>query len=138
MTERRRPLHLAVALGVSAGVYAVSLAAVTSLQADQEAATAAERAPALDALASLRVANDRLGSRVASAGSLYEAASDGYRRVTAGLDALDGRLDTLATSVAGIEGAAVALPARVPLPSVSRARTVSAPVVHATTSASGG
>jgi len=138
MTERRRPLHLAVTFGVSAVVYAVSLAAVTSLQADQDAATAAERAPALDALASLQVANDRLGSRVASAGSLYEAASDGYRRVTAGLDALDGRLDTLATSVAGIEGAAVALPARVPLPSVSRARTVSAPVVHATTSASGG
>jgi hypothetical protein len=138
MTERRRPLHLAVALGVSAGVYAVSLAAVTSLQADQEAAMAAERAPTLDALASLRVANDRLGSRVLSAGSRYDAASNGYRRVTAGLEALDGRLDTLAASVAGIEGAAVALPARVPLPSVSRARTVTAPAVHATTSASGG
>jgi hypothetical protein len=51
------------------------MAAVTSLQADQEAAMAAERAPTLDALASLRVANDRLGSRVLSAGSRYDAAS---------------------------------------------------------------
>ncbi len=137
MSEARRPFHLAVVVGVSAGVYSVSLAGVTSLQAEREAAVAAAREPALGALASLRAENDRLGAGVDGAGSAYRAASVGYESVAAGLDALDGRLSRLASTVAQIEGAAVALPARAPLPKVSRAATVVAPTVHATTSASG-
>jgi len=137
MTERRRPVHLAVALGVSAGVYAVSLAAVTGLQAGTDAAVATERAPAVDALAKLKSGNDRLAAKIDAAGAAYGAAADSYREAARGLDGLDGRLAALAKSVAGIEGAAVSLPARVPLPSVTRARTVTVPTVHATTGASG-
>jgi hypothetical protein len=137
MTERRRPVHLAVALGVSAGVYAVSLAAVTGLQADADAALAIERAPAVAAIAELKGRNDRLAARINAVGAAYGAAADRYRDVARGLDALDGPLAALATTVAGIEGATTSLPARAPLPTVSRVSTMSAPTVHATTGASG-
>ena len=138
MTEKRLPVHLAVALGVSAGVYAASLATVTALQADQEAALAAERAPAARAIASLRAHNDRLDAGVAAAGSAFGVAADGYQRVAASLDGLDGRLRRLAATVARIEGAAVALPARAPMPTLRTAvRVVAAPAVHSTTGASG-
>ena len=137
MTEPRRPLHLAVALGVSAGVYAASLAGVTTLEAGQEAALAADRAPAADALATLRAHNDRLAAQVEAAAAAFDAAAGGYRRIASGLDRLDRHLAKLGATVARIEGAAVALPARAPLPSVSRASVSVAPAVHATTGASG-
>lgn len=137
MTERRQPLHLAVALGVSAGVYAGSLAVVSALQADQEAALAADRAPALDALASLRTSNDRLAAEIDRASSAYRVAGDGYQKVVGTLDRLDAGLGRLASTVAALEGAAVRLPASAPLPAVGSVRTITMPTVHATTGASG-
>lgn len=135
--ERRRPLHLAVTLGVSAGVYAASLAAVTTLQAGQDAAAAANAAPAEAALAAVQAANDRLADGLDAASSAFDRAGTGYRRVAAGLARTDARLGTLAASVASIEGAAVKLPASVPLPAVGSVRVVAAPIVNATTGASG-
>ncbi len=135
--ERRRPLHLAVTLGVSAGVYAASLAAVTSFQTGQDALAAASAAPAEAALAALRDANDRLARGVDAASAAFEAAGTGYRRVAAGLAGTDARLGKLAASVSSIEGAAVRLPASAPLPAVASVRYVAAPVVNATTGASG-
>jgi len=137
MTERRQPLHLAVALGVSAGVYAASLAAVSGLQADQEASLAADRAPALDALASLRASNDRLAAEVDRASGAYQLAGDGYHKVVGTLEGVDAGLGRLASTVAALEGVAVRLPASAPLPAVGSVRTVTVPTVHATTGASG-
>lgn len=135
--QRRRPLHLAVTLGVSAGMYAASLAAVTSLQAGRDADAAANAAPAEAALAAVRNANDRLARGVDAASSAFEAAGAGYQSVAAGLARTDARLGKLAASVASIEGAAVRLPASAPLPAVGSARVVAAPAVNATTGASG-
>lgn len=135
--ERRHPLHLAVALGVSAGVYAGSLALVSALQAEQEASLAADRAPALDALAALRAANDRLAAEVDRATQAYRVAGDGYQRVAGDLGRYDAGLGRLASSVAAVAGAAVDLPANAPLPAVGSVRPVTAPTVHATTGASG-
>jgi hypothetical protein len=135
--ERRRPLHLAVTLGVSAGMYASSLATVTALQANQDAVAVANAAPAAAALAAVRDANDRLTRGVDEAAVAFEAAGAGYRRVAAGLARTDARLGKLAASVASIEGVAVKLPASVPLPAFGPVRVVSAPIVNATTGASG-
>ena len=46
MTEPRRPVHLAVLVGMSASAYAISLAGVAALQSDTDARVAADRAPA--------------------------------------------------------------------------------------------
>ncbi len=46
MSDSRRPVHLAVLVGASASVYAISLAGVTALQSATDARLIAERAPA--------------------------------------------------------------------------------------------
>ena len=63
MTESRRPIHLAVLVGVSAGAYAISLAGVTALQSTTDARIAAERAPADHAVDVMAVGHDRLSRR---------------------------------------------------------------------------
>ena len=50
----RRPIHVVVAVGLTAGLYAVSLAGVTALQAMSDARLAEDRAPAADAIARLK------------------------------------------------------------------------------------
>ena len=60
MTEPRRPIHLAVFLGLSAGAYAVSLAGVTALQSQSEASVLADRTPTVSAIAEISARNDAL------------------------------------------------------------------------------
>jgi hypothetical protein len=139
MTELRRPLHLVVLFGASAGLYAVSLAGVTALQSSTERATALDRAPVMADIDSLSVANDRLTNGIDDASRAYEDSSRIYGALTPRLGDAEARLADLAASVADVKGAARALPARVALPAV-RASTAraAAPKVQATTGASGG
>lgn len=139
MTERRRPLHVGVFLGLSAGAYALSLAGVTALQAQTEAATTADRSPAAEALAGLAAQHDSLEADAMRAGFAYERATGAYDRVGQALADVETQLGQLATIVQAVDGAARALPNRVALPAVSRTVTRSRPAtVHATTAASGG
>ena len=139
MTDARRPAHLVVLLGASAGMYAVSLAGVTALQAATDRAVIDDRAPLDAATTSLAGGHDALESDLDRATRAYGDAAAGYDRLGPRLDAMEESLDALAGSVSQVSGAALALPAHVALPKVTRTVTTrSAPVTHATTGASGG
>ena len=139
MTDARRPAHLAVLLGASAGIYAVSLAGVTALQSATDQAVIDDRAPLGAATTSLSGGHDALESDLDRAARAYDDAAAGYDRLGPRLDAMETSLDALAGSVSKVSGAARALPGHVALPPVTRTVTTkAAPVTHATTGASGG
>lgn len=132
------PAHVAVLMGLSAGAYALSLAAVTGLQSTTEAGLAVDRAPAIAAIDAARRAHGELERRLEATRRAYEAAAAAYASTGDGFVAMEARLAELAGVVTEINGSAASLPTSVKLPAVTR--TVSAgaaPVVHATTTASG-
>ena len=140
-TATRRPIHVAVTVGVTASLYAVSLAGVTALQHDSNSRLTAERAPAAAAVEALRGANDALEADLALLGAGFSGASDAYRAIADGIGAHKSALASLGKRVAAVEGSASSL--RVPtvsrLPALS-SRTVAAapkPVTNACTNASG-
>jgi hypothetical protein len=139
MTETRRPLHVGAFLGLSAGAYAISLAAVTALQVQSESAVMVDRGPTAQAIEQLSASNDRLASRTQQVGRTYDQATGAYDQVGRTLADIEAQLAALADVVGAVDGAALALPDRVALPRVTRPVTpVSRPTVHATTAASGG
>jgi hypothetical protein len=139
MTDPRRPLHIGVFVGLSGGVYALSLAGVTVLQSRTEAAIAADRVPTADAISQLAAQGDSLEANARRARLAYSDAMGAYDRVGQALAEVEGRLGELAKTVQAVDGASRALPDRVALPRVNRtATTIRIPTVHATTSASGG
>ena len=133
----RRPIHLGIAVGISASVYAVSLAAVTGLQSAQSAQLATDRAPLADAAARLDASNALLDSRLTAARDAFNASAAAFTNVAGDLGGFERRLRSLAGTVAVIHGSAVSLPAAGAIPRVSSAGGVAAPAVHATTTASG-
>ena len=140
MGTDRRPVHVAVVLGLTTGAYAASLAAVTDLQAGHDRSIAAGRAPVAAALESLSDDNDRLSGGIDASIAGYEAAAAGYRRLTHDLEALESRLADLGGAVGAVRGSMTTLPSRVALPSVGRAVAVAraaAPRTQATSGASG-
>ncbi len=142
----KRPYHLGTLLGVSACAYAVSLAGVTWLQASSEAATTAERAPALTAIEQMTADNDRLEQTIAAIRDRLGVAGDDYTAAVAALAAYEAQLDALSGTVADVEAMALQLPTRIAvptrsrasLPSVSRPAAAAKPSTVATTGASGG
>ena len=136
--EARRPLHLAVVVGLSAGAYAAALAGVATFQVASDRELAAANAPAADALALLIVEHDRLESRLAGAGSRYGLTAGAYSDITDQLARLEDRLGELAAAVKTVEGSAAWVPPTIRLPSVSRsAPQVSRPASNGSTGASG-
>jgi hypothetical protein len=139
MTDRRLPLHLGTFLGVSAGAYALSLVAVTALQAGSDGAVIAARAPTVEALAELAARNGSLLDDARRARLTYEQAMTIYRGMGTTLTDIDDQIAKLAAAVEKVDGLARALPDHVALPAINRTiRTVTVPTVHATTGASGG
>lgn len=139
MIDRRLPLHIGTFLGVSAGAYALSLVAVTALQARSEGAVIAARAPTVQALAELEAKNETLLTDAGRARFTYEQAMATYRRLGTTLTDVDDQIAKLAKTVEKVDGLARALPDHVALPAINRTvRTINAPTVHATTGASGG
>ena len=118
------PARAGMLFGVSAAVYAVTLAGVAGLQAESEAAASAARAPHLDTLTQTRAANDALEAKVLAADAQVRALAGTYATIGTEVEAYQARLDALALLVADVEGSAAALPDRIRLPSVSmRARS---------------
>jgi len=135
---RRLPAHIAVMLGLSTAAYAVSLAAVATDQSQAEAATAAARAPAVDAIDSIIRGNDALNSALGRAdGQLSSVAAD-YSAAGDRLTALEAALAGFAATAADIDGVSRALPASVPLPAIPKTTRSSTVTTHATTGASCG
>ena len=141
MTEARRPVHLAVLVGVSASAYAASLAGVTALQSATDARIAAERAPASHAADVMTSGHDELQASLDAASGAYAIAADRYARLGPRLTDMESSLDALGRRVRKVTGAANALPGHVSasLPRVSTStKTVTrTKVVHTTTGASG-
>ncbi len=133
MTETRRPLHLPVTMGLSAGLYAVTLAGVTALQAEHDRALAAARDPAAQAFRALQDQDDALARDLTGAGAAFDRAAAGYETVAQRLGMLEQQLGRLAGSVGAARGGAGSLS----LPSVGRVRIAAPPAVSATTGASG-
>jgi hypothetical protein len=143
------PARAGMLIGASAALYAVTLAGVTALQADTDAATAAARAPYQDVVAQTRAANDALEAQLQKASAEVRALVATYGAVGDNVAAYQARLDSLAALVAEVEGSAAALPARIKLPTVSMRGAVagtsrsggggtSRPATTAKTGASGG
>ena len=138
MTDRR-PVHLAVLVGASAGVYALSLAGVTALQSASDARLAADRGPASHAVDIVAAGHDGLQSSIDGATGAFTVAADRYATLADRLTAMEASLDKLGQRVAKVSGAAGALPGRVSLPTIhaSTPAATRTKVVHATTGASG-
>jgi hypothetical protein len=137
----RRPVHVAVAIGVTAGLYAVSLAGVTGLQAGTDARLAAERAPAAAAVDALRVSHAMAEAELARIAAGLDGATSTYGLIADDIAGHEAALGLLAAQVSKVEGSAASL--RVPtvsrLPSMSSrtAGVAARPVSNACTTASG-
>jgi hypothetical protein len=132
---------VAVAFGVTAGVYAVSLAGVTALQAGTNNRLAAERAPAAAAVDALRASRDQTEVELARIAAGFDVTAASYRHVADDIAAHEAALTMLGERVAAVEGSAAALR----VPAVSRLPTISSrtvyvsarPATNACTAASG-
>jgi hypothetical protein len=133
----RIPAHIGVLLGASTAAYAVTLAAVTGLQASSEAQQIAERAPAIAGVLDLGAKNEALGGTLAAAGQRYDELSRSYAAAGGQLADLGTALADLAASVQSIDGVSRSLPATIPLPKVNRVVVGAAPATSSTTGASG-
>ena len=141
MTESKRPLHLAVMIGASTALYAVSMAGVAAQQSGADRTLIARQTPAEQAADRLRVGHDALDARLARLADAYARAANGYDSVSVALGLTETSLDEYAARVTKVSGAAQALPARVRLPAVSTnvvVRTTTRPRTSASTGASGG
>ena len=137
-TEGRRPVHLAVVVGISAGAYAASLAGVTALQAASDRQLSDANSPARDAIASIAAEHDRLDQRLTTAGTAYGSAAAAYADIVDRMTGVETRLGSLARQVKKVEGSAAWVPPAVRLPTVSRAAAApSRPASHGSTGASG-
>ncbi len=105
----RRPLHVVVAVGMTAGLYAVSLAGVTMLQGVTDARLAAERAPAADAVAALKNSHDAMESQLTQINGTYASVADKYKAVSAGIVGHEKSLQALGSQVKKAVGSASAL-----------------------------
>lgn len=142
------PARAGMLFGATAAIYAVTLAGISGLQADSEAAVAAARAPYLDELAQTQAANDAIEARITRADTEIHALVATYGAVGENVATFQERLDSLAVLVADVQGSAAALPARIKLPTVTTVRVSrssggggggsSAPATGGSTGASGG
>jgi hypothetical protein len=137
MAEKRRPIHVGVVVGLSASVYALSLAGVTSLQATTNAELTTAQAPALDAAARLGAAHTLTEQRLDAASSAYDETAKAYADLTQALGTYENGIKGLAGRVGKIEGSSLSMPSSVSMPHLSASTTTSRPTVHACTTASG-
>ncbi|HEY7936932.1 MAG TPA: hypothetical protein VID26_07355 [Candidatus Limnocylindrales bacterium] len=129
VATERRPVHLLGIVGLSAAIYAVNLAVITELQAAGDSQVTAAQAGNRTALDVLRVTNARVAGEVQAATGNLRTTNSLYLDATQALISLEARLAGLGKSASALQ----ALPA---LPSVSSG-SLKAPVIHATTGASG-
>ncbi len=129
--------------GAAAGLYAVSLAGVTALQASTDAGLAAARDPIAAAIAEQRASHDRLDAVVEDAAASYADVAGAYAALLETLGDHEGALAVLEREITAAEGSAASLvvPARPALPTIratAGTRAVPRPRTNASTGASGG
>jgi len=151
VVERKRPYHVGVALGLTAGIYAGSLAAVSMLQFEHDRGLIADRQPVSDAIELLGRSHDQMAASLQRAGAAFTDASTRYGELATGLEALHadvvGLSDQLATinklaaiDASGLGGAIRRGSSRLPIVSKSPSKSGSKsapPPSNGTTGASG-
>jgi Na+/H+-translocating membrane pyrophosphatase len=139
--QKKAPLHVPIALGVTAGLYAVSLAGVTALQHQTDAVATAAQQPLADAIAGLGRDRTSLETDLRATVDSLNAAAGAYGTAAEHTAALEASVAALATQVQAATGAAARIPAQSAsrLPSAPRTVTVvvTVPATQATTGASG-
>ncbi len=150
--ETRRPYHLGVALGLTASVYAGSLAAVSLLQIEHDRGLIVDRQPVSDAIVMLGRHHDEMASSLEQAGTDFEDASKRYGKVAADYQKLHTALVSLGRKLQAIDaltavngsglGSTYVGTGGGKLPAVAKTApksggTTSAPATGATTGASG-
>ena len=136
--EPKRPYHVAIAVGLSTGVYAISLLATTAWQIAADRALIAERRPMADAISLLADHHARLESNVVDARDLYAERVTGFDGLSDRLATLDDRLAGMNKTVAAIEKLSASLSVNLSLPSVPVARSQGSPPEAAGTTNNGG
>lgn len=136
---RRRPLHLVVLFGASAGAYAVSLAAVTAQQSQADAGLSAERAPVVAAIDDAAAAHRALEAATSTAADRYAGLALRYDRTVRSLEGMEQTTDAVVLRASRVAEAAAKMPTRFALPAVPTAPRAAAPAPasHATTGGSG-
>jgi hypothetical protein len=138
--RKKAPLHVPIALGVTAGLYAVSLAGVTALQHHADAAATAVQQPLADAISGLARDRASLETDLRATVDSLNTASGAYGTAAARSADLEASVAALATQVQAATGAAARIPQSASrLPTAPRTVTVvvTAPATQATTGASG-
>jgi hypothetical protein len=108
-----------VLVGVSAAVYAVSLATVSGLESQSQQAAVADTQPGLSAVARAQAANDELEAQLKDANDRLKALADSYNATSTDMTAYQQQFQQLSALVAKIQGSAAAINANFKLPSVS-------------------
>lgn len=129
-------------IGVSAAIYAVSLATISGLQAQSQTEAAAQDQPAIDAVAQAQAANDALEAAIRDADARTRALAAEYDTVSTDMTAYQAQFAQLSALVAKVQGSAAKLNANFKLPAVTMHGAVGGgggggTVVVTTTSASG-
>lgn len=113
------PTRAAVLVGVSAAVYAVSLATVSGLQSQSLADAVADTQPGLDAVARAKAANDQIESQLKDADARLRALAADYDATSTDVTAYQAQFEQLSALVAKIQGSAAKMNANFKLPSVT-------------------
>ena len=138
MAGPRPLLHLPVYAAACTGLYAGSLALMTMLQAQHDAAVVLDQAPLMHAVSSAESARRGTEEAVFAASSALGTASDHYADATALSAQVDAAMAAFAKQVAAVTGVAGRLPSSIRLPAAPGAVAhVTAPATQATTGASG-
>ena len=101
-TDSKRPYHVGVALGLTASIYAGSLAAVSMLQFEHDRSLIADRQPVSDAIALLGQHHDAMTDDLERAGVVFEDASLRYEALATGLQALHADVVALSDTLARV------------------------------------
>lgn len=136
----RRPVHVVVALGLSASAYAFSLATVARLQVEDDRDLIARREPVERAIQLLRRTHDTVEANLDRARLAYDAASNGYGSLADSVSDTQASLDALARIIAELEGIGANTPTHLSLPAIQvglGGQSAPPPKYHATTGASG-
>ncbi len=118
----RRPIHVVVAVGMTAGLYAVALAGVATLQSASDLQLTADRAPTANAVAGLKSAHDAMEASLGTLNGAYTHAADGYAGIARGIVGHEEALARLGQQVQAAAGSAAAL--SVPVISLAPVRPV--------------
>lgn len=135
---RKAPLHLPIAVGLTTGLYAVSLAGVTALQAQADGAAVAAQQPSADAIRGLTAQRAALERDLAQTVAALNNAATLYNGSLGKAAGLRSAVTALAGEVQAATGASVYVLNGGGLPGAVRPVTAAAaaPAVHATTGGS--